>query len=91
MLSLGKFETILYMSHYLWDYDEKELQKTEKGRIFILGRKINYGPGKEKIKLSEVKKYWNQLDLYEAPKHLMELLIWGKCQSSHQSKNLFSI
>ena len=76
---------------YLWDYDEKELKKTEKGRIFILGRMINYGPGKEKIKLSEVKKYWNKLDLYESSKHLLELLIWGECQSSHRSKNLFSI
>lgn len=79
------------MSSYLWDYDEKELQKTEQGRIFILERMINYGPGDKKIKLSEVKKYWYQLNLYEAPKHLLELLIWGKCQSLHPSKNLFSI
>ena len=41
---------------YLWDYDEKELRKTEKGRIFILERMLNYGPGGKKIKLSEVKK-----------------------------------
>ena len=38
----------------LWDYDINELKKTEKGRIFILERMINYGPGKEKIKLSLV-------------------------------------
>jgi len=25
-----------------WDYDKKELEKTEKGRIFILERMINY-------------------------------------------------
>jgi hypothetical protein len=25
---------------YLWDYDKKELEKTEKGRIFILERMI---------------------------------------------------
>ena len=51
--------------HYLWDYDEEELKKTEEGRIFILERKINYGPGEgKKIKLAEVKKYWDRLDLY---------------------------
>lgn len=78
---------------YLWDYDEKELEKTEKGRVFILGRLINYGPSQkgEKISLSQVKKYWDELDLYEPQRHLLELLIWGKCQSSHQSKNSFSI
>lgn len=63
---------------YLWDYDKKTLQKTEKGRIFILERMINYGPGKEKIKLSEVKKYWEELRLLPLRKRLMELLIWGK-------------
>ena len=77
--------------HYLWDYDKKELEKTEAGRIFILERMINYGPGKEKIKLSEVKKYWNKLHLYEPQKHLLELLIWNKCLSLHQTKNVFSM
>lgn len=78
---------------YLWDYDEKELKKTEKGRIFLLERLINYGPSNkgEKIKLSMVKKYWDKLDLYPEKKHLLEYLIWGKCISSHQNKSLFSI
>lgn len=78
---------------YLWDYDEKELKKTEAGRIKILERLVNYGPSKkkEKIQLSLVKKYWDRLDLYDAPKHLLELLIWGKCRSSHQDNNVFSI
>lgn len=66
------------MPHYLWDFDKAELEKTEKGRIFILERQINYGPGKEKIKLSDVKKYWDKLDLYPLQRRLMELLIWGK-------------
>ncbi len=76
---------------YLWDYDEKELKKTEKGRIFILERMINYGPGKKKIKLSDVKKYWDKLHLNTLSKRLMELLIWGKYQSSPKSKNSFWI
>jgi len=75
---------------FLWDYDEEELKKTEAGRIKILERMINYGPGKKKIKLSEVKKYWDKLDLYEPQQRLLELLIWGK-YSSRKSKKPFSI
>lgn len=79
------------MSHYLWDYDINELKKTEKGRIFILERMINYGPGKEKIKLSDVKKYWSQLNLHPLAQRLFELLIWGKYQFSPKNKKKFWI
>lgn len=75
----------------IWDYDIKNLKKTKQGRIKILERMINYGPGKEKIKLAEVKKYWKKLDLYEPQKHLLELLIWKKCRSSHKIRNILSI
>lgn len=76
----------------MWDYDIKELKKTEAGRIKILERMINYGPGKgEKISLSQVKKYWDRLDLYPTSKCLLELLIWGKIKSSLPSKPKFSI
>lgn len=78
------------MSQYLWDYDEKELQKTESGRIKILERMINYGTGgRKKIKLSDVKKYWDKLELFELRRKLFELLIWGKYQSSPKSKKAF--
>ncbi len=66
------------MPSYLWDYDKKELEKTEKERIFILERMINYGPGDEKIKLSKIKHNWNQLHLEPRKKRLMESLIWNK-------------
>ena len=63
----------------VWDYDPKELKKTESGRIKLLERQINYGPGKgEKIKLAQVKKYWEKLNLFKHRRRLMELLIWGK-------------
>lgn len=66
----------------VWDYDPEELAKTESGRIKLLERKINYGPGEgEKIKRSEVKKYWDKLSLFPERKRLMEFLIWGKTQS----------
>ena len=63
---------------FLWDYDRKTLEKSRKGRILILERMINYGPGREKIKRSEVKKNWNKLNLFKLQKRLFELLIWGK-------------
>lgn len=76
----------------MWDYDINELKKTEEGRIFILERMINYGPGPgEKIKLSLVKKYWDRLDLYPDVKRLLEYLIWGKINPLPKSNNTFSI
>ena len=78
----------------VWDYNISELKKTKSGRLLILERQINYGVDwehGEKIKLSEVKKNWDKLDLYEPQKHLLELLIWKKCQSSHHTSNKFSI
>lgn len=75
----------------MWDYDIGELKKTEEGRIFILERMINYGPGEEKISLSLVKKYWDRLDLYPRQKRLLELLIWGKVISSPKNSGSFSI
>ncbi len=66
---------------FLWDYDRKTLQKSKSGKMLLLERMINYGPGKEKIKLSEVKKYWDKLHLFKLQKRLLELLIWGKYNS----------
>ncbi|OGE32509.1 hypothetical protein A3C59_01410 [Candidatus Daviesbacteria bacterium RIFCSPHIGHO2_02_FULL_36_13] len=77
---------------FIWDYDIKELRKTESGRLLILERMINYGPDKgEKISLSDVKESWNKIkdNLFEEPRKLMELLIWGRYQSSPKNKKLF--
>lgn len=66
---------------FIWDYDKKELEKSEQGRILLLERQINYGfylSDKEKIKLSEVKKYWNKLNLEPSRRRLFKLLLWGK-------------
>lgn len=63
---------------FLWDYDKKTLQKSNRGKILLLERLINYGPGKEKIKLIEVKKNWASLHLFKLQKRLFKLLIWGK-------------
>lgn len=63
----------------LWDYNEDELKKSEKGRILLLERKINFGfylSDKVKIKISEVKKYWNKLNLDPSRRRLFKLLVW---------------
>ncbi len=79
-----------YVMAFIWDYDRKELEKTEAGRIKILERTLNYGPEpEEKIKLSDVKKYWEKLQLFPKIKSLFELLIWGKYLSSPKSRPLF--
>lgn len=65
----------------IWDYDINELKKTESGRRLILERQIQYGVDwehGEKIKLSEVKKNWNRLDIDPLSRRLFKLLIWGK-------------
>jgi len=70
------------MRNWDWEYDEKELSKTEYGTILLLEHQINYSPAKgDKIKLSQVKKYWDKLHLFTDKKQLMELLIWGKIKT----------
>jgi hypothetical protein len=72
---------------FLWDYDKKTLESNESGRIKLLERAINFGPAKgERIKLSEVIKYWKRLDLFPKSRMLFELLIWGKYQSLTTNK-----
>lgn len=65
----------------LWDYDQEDLKKSKSpwAKIIPLERQINYGVfGKEKINLSEVKKYWNKLRIEPKRKRLFEYLIWGR-------------
>lgn len=63
---------------FLWDYDRKTLLKSKQGKVLLLERSINYGPGKEKIKISEVRKNWRGLKLLPLRKRLLELFLWGK-------------
>jgi len=68
------------MAH-VWDYDIKELKKSEYGRRLLLERQINYGvypSDKEKIKLLDVKKYWKKLNIDPNRRRLLRLLIWNK-------------
>lgn len=69
------------MAYHVWDYDEKQLKKSKWGKLLLLERQINYGmymSDKDKIKLSDVKKYWNKLKIEPKRRRLFRLLIWGK-------------
>jgi hypothetical protein len=79
------------MSKHLWDYDEKVLKKSKKGRLLLLERMINYGTGDKKLKISleKVKENWNSLHLFRLQKKLFELLIWGKYKSSPGNRKSF--
>jgi len=66
---------------FLWDYDIEELRKSksERAKIFLLERQIDYGVfGDEKIALSEVKKYWDKINIEPKRRRLFEFLIWNK-------------
>lgn len=66
---------------FIWDYNYQQLKKTKAGRILVLERMINNGvylKDKEKIPLSQVKKYWNKLYLEPKRKKYFQFLIWGK-------------
>ena len=67
------------MTH-IWDYDEKELKKTEKGRILMLERLINYGvylKDKNRLPISLVRKYWDKLRLEPRRRRFLKFIIWG--------------
>lgn len=66
---------------YLWDYDLEEIKKAKspRAKIFLLERQINYGVfGDERIKLTDVKKYWDKLQIEAKRRRLFEYLIWGR-------------
>ena len=67
------------MTH-IWDYDEKELKKTEKGRILMLERLINYGvylKDKNRLPISLVRKYGDKLRLEPRRRRFLKFIIWG--------------
>ena len=64
---------------FIWDYIPKVLQKSRRGRLLLLQRKINGGvylSDKEKLSLKEVKENWNSLRIDPAKRRLLKMLIW---------------
>jgi len=61
-----------------WSVDEEKLKKyPEKYAIWRLESLINFGLGDEKIKISELKKYWNKLNIDPAKRKFLTTLING--------------
>ena len=59
-----------------WSTDEKKLKKDpEKYAIWRLEQLVNFGIGEEKLKISELKKYWSRLSLDPARRKFLELFI----------------
>lgn len=68
------------MTH-LWDYEEEKLKKSNRGRLLLLERKINYGiyiGDKEKLNLTKIKKNWRKLNIEPKRRRFLKFLIWGK-------------
>lgn len=67
--------------NFVWDYDPKELKKSQRGRLLLLERLINGGvylSDRKKIPLQEVKKNWRRLNIDSSKRRLLKMLIWGK-------------
>ena len=59
-----------------WSTDTKKLRKKkEKFAIWRLEQLVNFGLGKDKIKKSELKKYWNIIDIDLAKRKFLSLFV----------------
>lgn len=65
---------------YNWSVDEEKFKKAdpEGYKIWRLEQMINYGLGNEKIKESEVKKYWDRLFMDQPTREYLSFLLWPK-------------
>lgn len=63
---------------YNWSTDEKKFkeQDPEGYKIWRLEQMINYGLGKEKLNIKELKRYWNKLRIDELTRKYLEFLLW---------------
>lgn len=59
-----------------WSTNTKKLRKDkEKFTIWKLEQMVNFGLGKKKIKRSELKKYWNVIDIDPLKRKFLSLFI----------------
>ncbi len=62
-----------------WSVDTKELEKNpEEFSVWKLEQMINFGTDGEKIRVVELKKYWDKLVLDRNKKRFLGFLLWGK-------------
>ena len=59
-----------------WSTDTKKLKKNkDKFAIWKLEQLVNFGLGKEKIKRSELKKYWNIINIDPLKRKFLSLFV----------------
>lgn len=62
---------------YNWNVNTSKLKKNpEKYTIWKLEQSINFGLNGQKLKVSELKKYWTKLSIDPQRKKLLEMWIW---------------
>ena len=60
-----------------WSTNTRELRKNkDKFTVWELEQLINFGLGKEKLKLSELKKYWSVINIDPAKRTFLALFVW---------------
>lgn len=64
---------------YNWNINTSKLKKNpEKYAIWKLEQSVNFGLNGEKLKVDELKKYWNKLSLDPQRKKLLGMWLWPK-------------
>ncbi len=59
-----------------WSVDETELKKDPEGyAVWCLEQRINFGLGEEKIKRSELIKYWDKIDIDPFKRKALSLVL----------------
>lgn len=62
-----------------WSTDTTKLKKNKNQyNIWKLEQTVNFGLGKEKLKQTELKKYWPKLNLDSKKKKYLSMILWPK-------------
>ena len=64
-----------------WSTNEKEfkLENKSKHAIWKLEQMVNFGLGKgEKLSVSQLKKYWNHIEIDKSRRKLLKVLLYDK-------------
>lgn len=64
---------------YNWSVDKKEIKKDrEKYTVWKIEQMVNFGLDGEKVKASDLKKYWNKIKIDGFRRRFLGLLLYGK-------------
>ena len=62
-----------------WSIDTSELAKyLEQFAIWKIEQKVNWGIGEERLKIAELKKYWDKIDIDPYKRRALELAVFPK-------------